>query len=169
MMSNRRIRTPSWLAICSTLVSGLVLKPTMMPVPATAVSTSDSVMFPTPELRTLTPTFLVAAFSRAWATASADPCTSALTTTFSTFCAFDFDLANRSSRVALPVVAASSLRRWRSSRCTATSLAAFSSSTTLKSSPAVGTPESPSTSTGYPGPTSSTWSPCSFMRARTRP
>ncbi len=140
----------------------------MMALPAAAVSTSDSVMAPTPELRIFTPTFFVAAFSSAWLTASDEPWTSAFTTTLRVLPPPLFAFANRSSsvaRLALP----SSFWRAFSARWVATSFADFSSSTTLNSSPATGTPERPRTSTGYPGPTSSTSSPRSFIMARTRP
>ena len=71
----------------------------MTPLPAAAVRTSDSVIAPTPESRIFTPTFFVASFWSACVTASAEPCTSALTTTFSSLPPPLFAFANRSSSV----------------------------------------------------------------------
>ena len=119
----------------------------MMALPAAAVRTSDSVTAPTPESSTVTFTLRVESLVRACEMASEDPCTSALTTTFSSLGPPGLDLAKRSSRVAR-FIEPSSLARAFWARCSATSLADFSSETTLKSSPAVGTPDRPRTSTG---------------------
>ena len=127
MMSKSRILTPCWLAICSTLVSGLVLKPTMMALPAAAVSTSDSVMTPTPESRIFTPTLRGGELLQRLR----DRLGGAL------HVGLDDDvellgwppvlaLANRSSSVAR-LTLPSSFARAFSARCSATSLAAFSS------------------------------------------
>ena len=88
----------------------------MTPLPAAAVRTSDLVMAPTPESRIFTPTFFVAAFWSACVTASAEPCTSAFTTRFSTLPPPLLALANRSSRDAF-FTEPSSFWRCFSARC----------------------------------------------------
>ena len=107
--------------------------------------TSDSVIAPTPLWIISTFTFGVLSLVSAWATASTEPCTSPLMTTRSSLASPSFVRCRSDSSESLDVFPRSA---WRSlvMRWSAISLAAFSSSTPLMVSPAVGTPERPTTS-----------------------
>ena len=135
---------------------------------ACARLTSDSVMPPTPAEITSTLTCSVASAGSDDLSASAEPCTSALRTTLSSLTAPSLMRSRMFSSDTLVLPASSFLRR-ESRRCSTSSLACFSSPTVLKVSPASGTPERPSTSTGVDGPTSVSVRPLSSSMARTLP
>ena len=137
---------------------------------ALARLTSDSVMPPTPVEMTLTPdrcrsTACVSAF----AIASTEPCTSALSTILTSLTSPALILSRMFSSDTRPLPASSFLRLRASCRCSTSALAAFSSLTTLKISPASGTPSRPSTSTGVDGPASVIAWPLSPSMARIFP
>ena len=83
--------------------------------------------------------------------ASTEPCVSALTTTFSTLEVVDASWSKRFSSVTLARRLFLAQRLGFLARCSASSRAAFSSSTTLNSRPASGTPFKPRTLTATEG------------------
>ena len=102
--------------------------------------------------------------------ASVEPCTSALITRFSeSWPSPPWPIWASTSSMRLPAAWTRRVSRRLASRWLATSLARRSSATTTKSSPASGTPESPSSCTGMDGPASSICLPFSSNKARTRP
>ena len=140
--------TPWALAAASEPDSGLTLKPITRPLLAAASITSDSVIAPTPLWMMSTPTLGPASLVTAWATASTEPCTSPFSTRRSSLASPVRARWSSVSSVSFTRIPPSSVCRSLSPRWSAISLAAFSSSTTLITSPAVGTPESPTTSAG---------------------
>ena len=116
-----------------------------------ASMTSDSLMAPTPEWMTCTRTSSFESFSSEDLTASALPCTSALTMMLKSFISPCWMRENRSSSETflLPALAASFFCCLRSST---SSRAMRSSATALNLSPALGTSDMPAISTGMDGP-----------------
>ncbi len=80
-----RISTLLRPAESAAFLSGRTLKPTMMALEVVASITSDSLMAPTAQWMTRTRTSSLEIFSRLAFTASAEPCTSALTMMFRSF------------------------------------------------------------------------------------
>ena len=117
---------------------------------------------------TLTFILSVDSLTKPWLTASAEPCTSALTITLSVLTSPLSILLNISSNLAaccFAILRSRALVR----RKVAISRALRSSGATCSSSPDFGVPDKPSTSTGVEGPASFIGSPCSLNKARTRP
>ena len=163
-----RISTFIRAALSLALASGRTLKPTMMAPEVLASMTSLSLMAPTAQWMTRTRTSSLEIFSREDFTASAEPCTSALTMMFRFFISPAWIWLNRSSRVTLPTLLFM-LFFCSALRCSASSRAMRSSATAWKSSPASGTSPIPMISTGTEGPASVTFWPLSLVMARTRP
>ena len=134
---------------------------------AAAKVTSDSVRPPTPEATILTATSPVDNPFSESRSASALPCTSAFTNSWTRSALFSPMVENTSCM--LVAFAASLTSRDFDCRCMATSRALRSLSTTNNSSPAFGAPDKPSTTTGMDGPAASTGCPASSNSARTRP
>ena len=159
---------PSFSAILRALALGRTWKPMMMALEAAARSTSLSEIAPTARWITFTFTSSVESLMRESVRASIEPSTSALSTMLSSL---KLPMAIRrpiSSRVMCWVV----LMPWMRMSCSrllAMSLASFSSSSTLKLSPAVGAPFRPSTDTGVDGPAASIFCPLSLNMAFTLP
>src|ERR1043165_5755437 len=168
MMSYRRISTPSCSACLLLLPAGRTWKPAMIAPPALARLTSLSVIPPTAAAMTLTLTFSVESLVSEALIASAEPWTSALSTTLSSLVApselrsIMFSSENR-------CLEDSSRLRSCCRRCSTTCLATLSSSAALTWSPASGTPSRRSTSIGVDGPASSSELPRSSSIARTLP
>ena len=125
-------------------------------------------MAPTAAWMTRTRTSSLEIFSREALTASAEPCTSALTMRFSSFISPSCILAKRLSRVTLlACLAAASFSACL--RCSTSWRAMRSSATASNSSPGVGASARPVTSTGMEGPASVMVRPLSSVITRTRP
>ena len=99
--------------------------------------------------------------------ASTEPCTSPLITTGYSIARVADRLSNRFSRFGVTCAVRTLVDC--SLRYKATSRARASFSTTVRTSPADGTPVRPSTSTGVAGPASATCCPFSLTKARTFP
>ena len=146
-----RISTLLRAALSRAAASGRTLKPTMIAFDVAASMTSDSLMAPTPEWMTCTRTSSFESFSSEDLTASALPCTSALTMMLKSFISPCWMRENRSSSETflLPALAASF---FCCLRCSTSSRAMRSSATALNVSPALGTSDMPAISTGMDGP-----------------
>ena len=166
----RYIRISTLVAAASSLamLSGRTLKPMMMALEASARSTSDLLMAPTPAWMTRTRTSSLDSFSRDCLTASAEPWTSALTTMASSFMSFWAIWVNRLSRVTF-WKAENCFSRAAAARFSASSRARRSSSTASNRSPASGTAVRPVISTGVEGPAEVMVRPLSSRMVRTRP
>ena len=162
--------TPSFAARSRAWEVARTLKATITASDALASWMSDSVIWPTAECSTRTFTSSLPSLPSVTPIASAEPCTSAFTTTATSFCSPAWMRASMSVRLPRPAPAAavafSRSLRWRNSL---TSRARASFSTAMKFSPAEGTPERPRISTGRDGPASFSWRPLSSSIARTRP
>ena len=164
-----RISTPLRAALSLALESGRTLKPTMMALEVAASMTSLSLMAPTALWMTRTRTSSLESFSREALTASAEPCTSALTMMGSSFISPCLIWLNRSSRLTFCAAGLEAAIFCSCLRCSTSSRAMRSSATAWKSSPAPGTSPIPMISTGTEGPASVTFWPRALVMARTRP
>ena len=136
---------------------------------ASARSTSDSLMPPMPVEMMLTLTSADGILPSASVIASAEPCTSDFTIRFSSFSLPPAPILAKTCSMRIAWAWASLVSRRRAKRTSASSRALRSSDTTMTSSPASGTPDRPSTSTGIDGPADFTGWRASLNIARTRP
>src|SRR5439155_564441 len=129
--------------------------------------TSLSLIAPTELWITLSLTSSVDSRSSASASASTEPCTSALRMSRSSFTSPDWICFwSPSSVIRVAVLPLSLSRSWR---IVATCRALRSSDTATRTSPAAGTPPSPWISTGSDGPAHLTFLPLGSISARIRP
>ena len=140
----------------------------MIALLAAARVTSLSLMAPTAEWTIFTRTPSTSIFCNEAANASAEPCTSALMITFTSFNSPSFKLSNKLSNVTRLVIARCS-NNARLARSSPAARAVFSSSKTTKRSPACGTSFNPVISTGVAGPADFSRRPKSLTITRTRP
>ena len=160
--------TPERSAFSAATASGRTLKPTIIALDASASITSDSLIAPTALWITFTLTSSFESFSSDCLTASAEPCTSALTIIWSSLISPSFIWSKRLSRVTL--VCALKISSFLAAFLWSTRvLARRSSETASKISPPTGTSSRPVISTGTEGPASVTLSPLSFVITLTRP
>ncbi len=160
--------TFSSLASAWTLGLGLTLKPIIIASDTVASEISDSAIVPLAEWTTFTLTSSFESLVKESFRASIEPWTSALIMRFKSFtspsCMRSYSLS-RLSRLDC----ASSFDRCFCCRCSLTCLASLSSLSAKNSSPAMGTPERPTISTGTEGPADSTCLPRSSSIARILP
>src|SRR5213076_2667385 len=159
--------TPFACAWDAALVSGLTLNPITIAFDAEASMTSLSLIAPTELWMTFSLTSSVDSRSSASASASTEPCTSALRMSRSSFTSPDWICFwSPSSVIRVAVLPLSLSRSWR---MVATCRAFRSSDTATRTSPAAGTPLSPRISTGSDGPALLTFFPLGSLNARIRP
>ncbi len=167
-MRCKRISTVSASACCFACGVGRTLNPMIIALLAAANVTSLSLMAPTAEWTILTRTPSTSIFFKEAANASAEPCTSALIITLTSFNSPSFRLSNKLSNVTRLLEARCSINA-RFARSSPAARAVFSSSKTTKRSPACGTSFKPVISTGVAGPAALSRRPKSFVITRTRP
>src|SRR5207244_4204893 len=159
--------TPFTCAWVAAFVSGLTLNPMTIAFDAEASMTSLSLIAPTELWITFSFTSSVDSRSSASASASTEPCTSALRMSRSSFTSPDWICFwSPSSVIRVAVLPLSLSRSWR---IVATCRALRSSDTATRTSPAAGTPPSPWISTGSDGPALLTFLPLGSISARIRP
>ncbi len=134
-MRCKRISTSSASACCLACGVGRTLNPMMMALLAAASVTSLSLMAPTAEWTMFTRTPSTSIFFNDAANASAEPCTSALMMTFTSFSSPSFRLSNKLSNVTRLLDARCSIKA-RFARSSPAARAVFSSSKVTKRSPA---------------------------------
>ena len=160
--------TFSFSARARAVASGRTLKPMTMALEAEANITSLSETAPTAAWMQWTRTSSLLSFSRDCFTASAEPCTSALTMMFSSLRSPSAIWLNSSSKdtFCMALIWAALILSLRSS---ATWRVSLSASATFITSPASGTSLKPRISTGVEGPALFTVRPLSSIMARMRP
>mmetsp|Transcript_3520 Transcript_3520/g.7877 ORF Transcript_3520/g.7877 Transcript_3520/m.7877 type:complete len:376 (-) Transcript_3520:1062-2189(-) len=167
----------SLLASSLILLEATTLKPTIVAAETEASSTSSDVISPAPSrstrVRTCSLSSAVSSSAIAWLSACAEPCTSALTTMSMTRSgSWSLSPERKELMPSLARAAKSSEAFFSRSSCwrtAAISRAADSSSVTVKTSPALGSPPSPTSSTADDGPAMSRRAPLSSSSAFTRP
>ncbi len=144
------------------------LKPIIMASDTAASDMSDSIIAPVAECIIFISTSSLDNLIRESLKASIEPCTSALMIRFSSLVSPSCIFSKSFSRLNL-LVFESSFDRCFWVRYKLTCLALLSSASAINSSPALGTPIRPNTSTGIEGPAVSTYIPLSFNMARIFP